>query len=41
MAEITILNDYIDHEPPPDSNSQSLLFKGKMNKLGDLIKLKV
>ena len=41
MAEITILNDYYEDEPPAVTTSQSSLLTGKLNKLGDLIKFKV
>lgn len=41
MAEITILNDYLEDEPTME-NSQSLgLLKGKFNKIGDLIKFQI
>ena len=37
MAEITILNDYLEDEPTLSNRNSSGLLKGKLNKIGDLI----
>ena len=41
MAEITIMNDYLDEEPILGSSSSSGLLKGKLTKIGDMIKFQV
>jgi hypothetical protein len=41
MAEITILNDYLEDEPTLENSQSSGLLKGKFNKIGDLIKFQI
>jgi hypothetical protein len=41
MAEITILNDYLEDEPTLENSHSSGLLKGKFNKIGELIKFQI
>ena len=41
MAEITIVNDYLEDEPTLSNSHSSGLLKGKLNKIGDLIKFQM
>ena len=41
MAEITILNDYLEDEPILENSHSSGLLKGRFNKIGDLIKFQI